>query len=145
MNSKAQVGMEYILLLAALILLAAGIYSLSRSNIIAPSGISISNTSGNTGNVFATVGGSAPIISNLNVTNGPGISEVTITWDTNIASTSTVNYGVSSNLGTLLGSNTVLQKHSVKIKAQAGTYFYKVTSCDPAGTCASSAIETLTI
>ncbi|MEK6843056.1 MAG: hypothetical protein AABY04_01075 [Candidatus Micrarchaeota archaeon] len=145
MKSKAQVGMEYILLIAALILLAAGIYTLSRSNIIAPSGTSISNTSGNTGNVFATVGGSIPIISNLNVTTGPGISQVTISWETSIAATSTVNYGVSSNLGILAGSNIVLQKHSVKITAQAGTYFYKVTSCDPAGTCASSAVATFTI
>ena len=84
-----------------------------------------------------------PVISNVGVTsNGP--TSATVTWTTDEASTSVVDYGVSP---TALGSNVsdpaLRVSHSVTLSGlTAGTtYFFRLTSADEAGNSSSSTGE----
>jgi hypothetical protein len=94
--------------------------------------------------VFATSLGpdnTPPVISS--VASAPGTSTATITWTTDEASSSRVDYGTSS--GSLTQSATGpsnVTAHSVSLTGLAAgtTYYYRVTSADAAGNSATSPV-----
>jgi uncharacterized protein (TIGR03437 family) len=76
-----------------------------------------------------TAPAAAPVISNVEA--APSNTTATITWTTNIASSSAVNYGTSSSALSLSASNTTMTtSHSVTLTGLApGTqYYYMVNS-----------------
>ncbi|MCF7910281.1 fibronectin type III domain-containing protein, partial [Candidatus Pacearchaeota archaeon] len=76
----------------------------------------------------------SPTISNVNVTNILDTS-VNIIWDTNVASNSTVEYGIDENLTNTKSSQLLVTDHVVGLNNLISntTYFYNVTSCNPNG------------
>ncbi|OGY23208.1 MAG: hypothetical protein A2172_02405 [Candidatus Woykebacteria bacterium RBG_13_40_15] len=85
----------------------------------------------------------APVISNIKVSK-PGLNSATISWKTNEPANSTVNYGISQNLG-LSASNGGLRTSQVinlsgNFLVPGTTYYYKVISADEAGNAATSKI-----
>jgi hypothetical protein len=98
---------------------------------------------------FTTLGsapGTPPIISN--VAASPSGTSVTVTWTTDQASTSVVNYGTSTQYGTSAnGGSTLTTSHSVTLSnLQAGTtYDYQVVSANTSGAAATSANSTFTV
>jgi hypothetical protein len=80
-----------------------------------------------------------PVISavaNVSITN----QSATITWTTDEASNSTVNYGTTTAVGTFAGSDTDVTSHSVGLSGLTNNtlYYYNVTSCDAADNCNTS-------
>ena len=71
-------------------------------------------------------------------------SSATITWTTDEASNSSVDYGTTTSLGTLVSDASLLASHSTQITGLSSTtqYFYAVTSCDASGNCATSSSKT---
>lgn len=100
--------------------------------------------------VTYTTGGSSntnpPSISSISA-GTPGPNSATITWQTNEAATSRVEYGTTNSYGTLstLNSNFTLT-HSVTITGLITdtTYHFAVISTDPYGNTATSSDQTLT-
>ncbi len=94
--------------------------------------VSITASYGGTGLVSSLqVWSSAPpVISNAQA--NPNESGATITWTTNIASTSLVDYGTTSSYGAAVGDPTLVSSHSLSIGGLAcGTlYHYRITSSD---------------
>lgn len=88
--------------------------------------------------------GSSLVISNVQSAT-PNSTSATITWTTNVAADSTVNYGVSSSYGTSQHDVNQVTQHSVGLTGlTAGTtYHYQVQSSNSSGT-ASSADLTFT-
>ncbi len=89
--------------------------------------------------------GTAPIISNINVTNRTATT-ATINWTTNEAASTIVDYGTSSgNLSTRRTGAAAALSHSVALTGLSSnqTYYYRVTSVDLGGRSTSSAILTL--
>ena len=82
----------------------------------------------------------APTISNVTAT--PNASGAVITWTTDEASNSTVNYGSSSGSLTSTASDTALvTSHSVTLTGlAAGTYYFRVNSADAASNSAASPV-----
>jgi hypothetical protein len=75
------------------------------------------------------------------VTAAPGSTSATITWTTNVASSSRVNYGTSSgSLALSVSDPTLVTAHSLSLPSLAATttYFYTVTSVDGVGNSATS-------
>jgi len=88
----------------------------------------------------------APVISVVNSSNLT-VSGATITWTTNEASTSQVDYGLTEEYGSTTTPDTnLVNTHSVDLTGlKAGkTYHYRVISKDAAGNQAVSADSTLT-
>lgn len=88
-----------------------------------------------------------PVISNIQAT---GISQnsAVITWTTNEAANSKVNYGLSSSLATstdIIDSN-YITSHSISLTSlMANTkYYYKVVSADNSGNTSTSDIQSFT-
>jgi hypothetical protein len=82
----------------------------------------------------------APIISALTAT--PTNQSAIISWLTDINSTSLVNYGLTSSLGTTISSSALTLLHSAILNnlQNSTTYYYKVTSCNSQNNCTSSNI-----
>ena len=82
--------------------------------------------------VFATSKG--PIISSITAT--PETTSATITWTTDVASTSRVDYGTSpSSLNLNVADSTLVTSHSLTLSGLAAgtTYYFRVTSADSTG------------
>lgn len=60
-----------------------------------------------------------------------------IVWDTNENTNSTLGYGTSSSLGNQVTSSALTIGHGLTITSltKATTYYYVISSCDPAGNC----------
>ncbi|MEK6968918.1 MAG: S8 family serine peptidase [Nanoarchaeota archaeon] len=60
-----------------------------------------------------------------------------IVWDTNENTNSTLDYGTMSSLGNQVTSSALTTGHGLTITSltKATTYYYAVSSCDPAGNC----------
>ena len=83
----------------------------------------------------------APVITGVNAT--VTFSSATITWTTDEASSTRVEYGVTSSLGTTIATNnTPVKAHSASIAGlnSGTTYYYRVLSSDAAGNLASSPV-----
>ena len=81
----------------------------------------------------------APVISAVTAT--PGSTTAVISWTTNEASSSSVDYGTSSgSLNLNVNSATPVTSHSVTLTGLTAStaYFYRVTSVDGSGNSASS-------
>lgn len=72
-----------------------------------------------------------------NVSAATTSNSATITWTTDEISNSSVNFGLTTSLGTQAGQNDAVVNHSVLLTPLASntTYFYNVTSCDTSGNC----------
>ena len=81
----------------------------------------------------------APVISNVQVS--PNVDgSATVTWTTNEASTSRVDYGTAAgSLALNAGSVTLITSHSVQLAGLSAstTYYYRVTSADLAANSAT--------
>ena len=86
----------------------------------------------------------APIISNI-LASGATASTVNISWLTNEASTSEVEYGATQSYGTTTSDATLVTNHSVTLSGLSNTttYYFRVNSSDSSGNAASSASRTL--
>ena len=82
----------------------------------------------------------APVISNVRVSQVTRTSAV-ITWTTNEPSTSVVDYGRTTALGSTSADTTLVTTHSRRLSGLSGfsTYYYRVSSRDAAGNRAASA------
>jgi hypothetical protein len=94
------------------------------------------------GNYAATyaVDGTPPVISAVNATPGSG-GTATVTWTTNEASDSRVDYGTSAGSLNQSATNAALvTSHSIPLTglAPSTTYYYRVTSADAASNAATS-------
>lgn len=80
---------------------------------------------------FTTTDETAPIISNVQISNITETS-ATVTWDTDEASDSTVNYGTSTSLGSTESDGTMTTSHSINLSSLSSgtTYFLEVVSTD---------------
>jgi len=81
-----------------------------------------------------TIDLTAPTISAV-TTSGITSSSATITWTTNEASDSVVNYETSTALGTTMPDATLVTSHSIKLSglSPGTTYYFEVQSTDEAG------------
>ncbi len=82
-----------------------------------------------------------PIISGITVSN-TSLDGVKISWTTNEPSTSRIDYGLSSSLGSVRLDSSLVTSHSVTLLnlARKTKYWYRITSLDAAGNSASSQI-----
>ncbi|MFH0987161.1 MAG: fibronectin type III domain-containing protein [Candidatus Micrarchaeota archaeon] len=71
---------------------------------------------------------------------------ITVTWTTDELANSSVNYGLTTDLGTVNGNSSYALSHSVVIAPllENTIYYYNVTSCDQAGNCYLSARYSIT-
>ncbi|HNT18755.1 MAG TPA: proprotein convertase P-domain-containing protein, partial [Acidobacteriota bacterium] len=120
-----------------------GLLSVATGNTITVNYIDADDGAGGT-NVLrqdtATVDCSAPVISNVLATNVTGNS-ATITWDTNENANSRVTHGTSTPPGTNTDNLTsYVTSHSVLVTglSQCTSYYFSVTSADPAGNSATA-------
>jgi hypothetical protein len=74
-----------------------------------------------------------PLISNLSASSITSNSAI-ISWDTDLSSNSSIIYGTTTSLGSLISLNESATKHSMTITGldPSTGYFYKVRSCTPA-------------
>src|SRR5262245_48026747 len=89
--------------------------------------------------------GNAPAITDLTAT--PTINGATITWTTNVLSTTQVEYGPTVTYGSLSAlDSTLVTSHSVTLTGlpQASTYHYRARSADGSGNLGMSADATFT-
>jgi hypothetical protein len=89
----------------------------------------------------------APVISNIVAT--PGLNSVVITWDTNEASSSFVNYGPTTSYGTTtteIDNVTRVTSHTVTITGLSAStlYHFRVNSTDASANTATSSDGTFT-
>jgi C1A family cysteine protease len=79
-----------------------------------------------------------PVISNVQNSSITNESAV-ITWDTDEASNTNVDYGITPALGTVSEINDSVTLHSRTLTGLSDntTYYYNVTSCDSSGNCAT--------
>ncbi len=87
-----------------------------------------------------------PTISNVTATPGSG-GTATISWTTNVATTTKVDYGTSStSLSLSASSSTLSTSHSITLTGltQGTTYYYRVTSVDAQSNTASSPVAPAT-
>jgi FlaG/FlaF family flagellin (archaellin) len=74
--------------------------------------------------------------------------QVMITWTTDEASNSTLNYGESTSLGTILTNSSYVTVHSITITTELHpyvTYYYNITSCDVYANCLTNGTYTFEI
>jgi hypothetical protein len=76
----------------------------------------------------------------------PGASTATITWTTNEAASSRVNYGLTTSYGSNVSSGTLVTSHSLGLTGLTGgtTYHFNVVSTDANGYTATSGDNTFT-
>ena len=91
------------------------------------------------GTFCSSSSGSGLAISNVQST--PNSTSATVTWTTNVAADSTVNYGVSSSYGTSQHDATLVTSHSISLSGlnPNTTYHYQVQSAN--GTATASAAD----
>lgn len=67
----------------------------------------------------------------------PGTSSTTITWTTDLAANSTINYGLTASLGSSAVDSSQVTSHSIPLSSLSSstTYYYNVTSCDWSSMC----------
>ena len=87
----------------------------------------------------------APVISNIQVSNITETS-VTITWQTDEESDSTVDYGLTTSYGSTVSEDTVITYHEVNLTnlTDDTKYHYQVKSVDDSGNQALSTDKTFT-
>ncbi len=87
---------------------------------------------------------SLPSIFNVNVSQIT-ISSAKVNWSTDVESNSTINYGTTPSLGTVLGNNFPKTSHTFNLTGLSGqiTYFFNITSCID-GRCNSSGVYNFT-
>lgn len=95
-----------------------------------------------TGNMYIvdlTLGGTAPVITNVQATNITNNS-ATITWTTNQPASSRVDYGLTTSYGTYVTNASMVTSHSMTLTGLTPTtlYHFKVTSTNAGGTSVSS-------
>jgi peroxiredoxin len=85
----------------------------------------------------------APVISNITVTNIT-TSAATVTWTTNEAATSVVEYGTTSAYGSTKSDSELVTSHSLTLTGLSAdtTYHYRVKSVDAANNSATSSNNT---
>ncbi len=73
----------------------------------------------------------------INITASPSEETANIRWNTTEAANSSVNYGLTKALGTYEVSGSYLKERTVQLTSLSPliTYYYNLTSCDPAGNC----------
>ena len=96
---------------------------------------------------FTSAGGgdtTPPVISAVQVQ--PGETSATVSWTTDEAATSVVDYGETAAYGTMASDAALVTAHSVQLTGlQPGTlYHYRVSSADAAGNTSSTADATFT-
>ncbi|MBD3248777.1 hypothetical protein GF336_01915 [Candidatus Woesearchaeota archaeon] len=76
-----------------------------------------------------------PIITNVNAT--PTNQSANITWDTDENANSSVNYGLSTSLGTIESLDDSTTSHKIQLTPLTNNtlYYYNVTSCDASNNC----------
>jgi len=87
-----------------------------------------------------------PIISNVNSTLVEHTT-ANIIWNTDDASNSTVNYGLTTSLGTLTTNSTSVTSHNIglaNLQDNLTTYYYQVMSCNSASLCVESSVYSFT-
>ena len=89
--------------------------------------------------------GSAPVITSVTVSSVT-TTTATITWTTDQAASSTVNYGVASSYGSQSTNSTLVTSHSVILSSLGAgtTYHYQVVSANSGGMSTSSSDATFT-
>ena len=90
---------------------------------------------------------SLPVIYPYTISSGnPTASTATITWNTNTASNSTVNYGLTASYGTASTSASFVTSHSVTLTGLTAntTYHFDVVSTDSSSNATTSADYTFT-
>lgn len=99
---------------------------------------------GTCGSTTCSWSSSGLVISNVQSTT-PSSTTATITWTTNAAADSTVNYGTTSSYGSTQHDATLVTSHSVSLSGLTAstTYHYQVQSTNTSGT-ASAADFTFT-
>jgi hypothetical protein len=91
--------------------------------------------------------GLGPLITAVQATNGSSHSTETVTWTTNVAATSQVEYGLTTSYGSLTPlDSTLVTAHSAGLSGlQASTlYHYRVRSSDSLGNLSMSADNVFT-
>src|SRR3989344_3460260 len=85
-----------------------------------------------------------PIISN--VQTSPSTTSALISWNTNEEANSTVLFGLTGTLGSEESESGFVMAHTVSLSGLISNtqYFYKVKSCDIAGNCAESNLNSFT-
>jgi hypothetical protein len=154
-DGRAQGSLEYLLLLFTVILLLIIAFLILRSGIINPLSNQFSQLGGILGTSLFDVGAAIPsptvaappVISNVNAS--PTEANATVTWDTDLPSNSSVEYGISSGSYLLTASSgTLTTGHSILLSSLSPnvTYFYRVTSCTgpPDNLCATSSESNFT-
>jgi hypothetical protein len=105
------------------------------------------DTAGNyaTSSVSVTVRNSPPVISAIS-SGTPTTTSATITWTTDEAATSQVNYGSTTSYGTASSSAALVTSHSITLTGLSAstTYDFQVESVDAAGNTATSSNQTFT-
>jgi hypothetical protein len=95
--------------------------------------------------VSVTVRNTPPVISSI-VANSISSTTETITWTTDEAASSTVNYGVTTSYGAASSSAVLMTSHSITLTGLTAstTYDYQVQSVDSQGNVATSSNQTFT-
>ncbi len=105
------------------------------------------HTSGNyaTSSESVTVDNTAPSISSI-ATSSVATSTATITWTTNEAATSQINYGTTASYGASSSSAALVTSHSITLTGLTAstTYDFQIQSADAVGNTATSSNKTLT-
>ncbi len=105
------------------------------------------DTSGNiaTSSVSVTVDNTAPVISSI-ATTSVAASTATITWTTNEAANSQVNYGTTAGYGAASSSAALVTSHSITLTGLTAstTYDFQVQSADSVGNMATSSNKIFT-
>jgi len=86
----------------------------------------------------------SPVISNVQVS--VTYSQATITWDTDEASDSTINYGLDTSYGLLTNDSALVTSHSITLDTLASetSYHYQISSTDNSTNTATSIDLTFT-
>ena len=98
-----------------------------------------------TSSISVTVRNSPPIISSIS-SGTPTTTSATITWTTDEAANSQVNYGATASYGTASSSANLVTSHSVTLTGltAATTYHFQVQSVDGESNTATSSDQTFT-
>ncbi len=109
----------------------------------AASGSNPFSCSGPLGTQIGTPDTTAPVISNVVVSNITSSSAI-VTWDTDEAADSTVNYGTTSGYGSTQADASFVTSHSVNLTGLSANtaYHYEVVSKDPSNNSTSSSDNT---
>lgn len=115
-------------------------------SVLTVDGRSMAAISATNGNYKATYEAdtTAPVISNIVVTSTANTA--TVTWTTDEAATSIVDYGLTPSLGSQASVAGLATSHSVTLTGltPATTYSYQVTSADASNNTSSSEIQSFT-